>query len=46
MDLNWLDTLEFKAIPAQYNDVPELTVNVKGHMSMKQAFQRKMRLHS
>lgn len=42
MDLKWLDSLEFEAIPVPvcYYDVPKLVVNEKGQMSMNLAFQR------
>lgn len=42
MDLNWLDSLEFEAIPAPvyYYDIPRIAVNAKGQMTMNPAFQR------
>lgn len=43
MDLKWLDSLEFEAIPAprHYYDIPRLTVSGKGQMTMNPAFLRR-----
>ncbi len=42
MDLNWLDSLEFEAIPApvHYYNIPRVVVSEKGLMTMNPAFQR------
>lgn len=42
MDLAWLDSLEFEAIPTpvNYAETPRLSVNKKGQMSMNAAFLR------
>ncbi len=44
MDLNWLDSLEFEAIPAPvyYYDIPKLIVNENGRVTMNQAFLREV----
>lgn len=42
MDMNWLDSLEFEAVPTptHYYDIPRLTVSEKGQMTMNPAFLR------
>ncbi len=44
MDIKWLDSLTFEPIPAptHYYDIPRLTVNEKGHMTMNSACLRQV----